>query len=75
MSCIDLIFCTNLNIISKHNVDVSTFDKWNHDIIYGNIKIGVPLPPMYVREVWNYRRTNVENSKKAISNFDWNMLF
>ena len=22
MSCIDLIFCTNLNVISKHSVDV-----------------------------------------------------
>ena len=27
MSCIDLIFCTNINVISKHGVDVSIFDK------------------------------------------------
>ena len=70
MSCIDLIFCTNLNVISKHNVDVSAFDKCHHDIIYGKINNGVNLPPIYVREVWNYRRTNVENSKKAITNFN-----
>ena len=77
MSCIDLIFCNNLNVISKHSVDGSTFDKWNHDIIYvyGNINIAVPLPPIYVCEVWSYRRKNVENSKKAISNFDWNKPF
>ena len=75
MSCIDLIFCTNLNVISKHSVDVSTFDKCHHDIIYGKINNGVNLPPIYVREVWNYRRTNVENSKKAISNFNWNKPF
>ena len=75
MSCIDLIFCTNLNVISKHSVDISTFDKCHHDIIYGKINNGVNLPPIYVREVWNYRRTNVENSKKAISNFNWNKPF
>ena len=75
MSCIDLIFCTNLNLISKHSVDVWTFDKCHHDIIYGKINNGVNLPPIYVREVWNYRRTNVENSKKAISNFNWNKPF
>ena len=75
MSCIDLIFCTNLNVISKHSVDVSTFDKCHHDIIYGKINIGVNLPPIYVREVWDYGRTNVETSKKAKSNFNWNKPF
>ena len=42
MSCIDLIFCTNLNVISKHGVDVTIFDKWHHDIIYGKTNIRVP---------------------------------
>ena len=51
MSCIDLIFCTNLNVISKHDVDVSIFDKCHNDIIYGKINIHVPLPPIYVCEV------------------------
>ena len=31
-----------------------------------------PLPPRYVREVWDYKKANIENIKKAISNFDWN---
>ena len=51
MSCIDLIFCLNLNVISKHGVDVSVFEKCHHDIVYGEINILVPLPPIYVREV------------------------
>ena len=72
MSCIDLIFCTSLNVISKHGVDVTIFDKWHHDIIYGKINIRVPLPPTYVREVW---KANVENIKKAISNLNWNKAF
>ena len=49
LSWVDLILCTNQNVISKHGVNVSIFDKY-HNIIYGNINIRVPLPPMYVRE-------------------------
>ena len=70
MLCIDLTFCTNLNIISKHGVDVTVFDKCHHDIIYGKINIRVPQLPTYVREVWDYRKANVDNIKKAISNFN-----
>ena len=75
MSCIDLIFCTNQSVISKHGVNVSIFDKCHHNIIYGKINIHVPLPPTYVREVWDYEKANIEHIKKAISNFDWNKAF
>ena len=51
MSCIDLIFCTNQDVISKYGVDASIFDKCHHNIIYGKIDIREPLPPKYVREV------------------------
>ena len=75
MSCIDLIFCTNQSVISNHGVDVSIFDKCHHNIIYGKINIRVPLPPTYVREVWDYQKANIKNINKAISNFDWNKAF
>ena len=74
MSCIDLIFCTNQSVISNHGVDVPIFDKC-HQIIYGEINTRVPLPPPYVREVWDYEKANIENIKKEISNFDWNKAF
>ena len=35
----------------------------------------MPLPPTYVRQVWDYEKANIENIKKAISNFDWNKAF
>ena len=61
MSCIDLLFCTNQNTISNYGVDVSVFDKCHHNIIFGKVNIRVPLPPVYIREVWNYSQGNVEN--------------
>ena len=59
MSCIDLIFCTNQNVISNYGVDVSMFKKCHHNIIHGKTDICVPLPPVYVREVWDYNKANV----------------
>ena len=76
MSCIDLIFCTNQKVISNYGVDVSMFKKCRHNIIHGKIDIRVPLPHVYyVREVWDYNKANVENIKKAVSNFNWNRAF
>ena len=51
------------------------FKKCHHNIIHGKIDIHVPLPPAYVREVWDYNKANVENIKKAVSNFNWNRAF
>ena len=48
MSCIDLIFCTNQSAVSNYGVDVAIFDKCHHNIIYVNINIHVPLPPIFV---------------------------
>ena len=71
MSCIDLIFCNNQNLISKYGVDASIFDKCHHNIIYGKIDIRVPLQPKYVREVWDYSKADVQNIKKSIKDFNW----
>ena len=67
MSCIDLIFCTNTNVISKHGVDASIFEKCHHNIIFGKIDIRAPLPPAYVREVRITARPVLKISKKQYS--------
>ena len=64
----DVIFCTNQNGVS--GVDVSLFGKCRHNVVYGKVHIRVPLPPIFVNEVWDYSKTNVENINKAISNFN-----
>ena len=75
MSCIDLIFCTNKNVISNYGLDVSVFKSCQHNIIHGKIGIRAPLQPVYICEVWDYDKANVENIKKAVSNFNWNRAF
>ena len=65
MSCINLMFCTKLNVNSKHSADGSIFDNCHHDNNYGKTNICVPLTPIYVRKVWDYTKANVE---KELSN-------
>ena len=68
-SCIDLIFCNNLNIISNYVVNLSIFEKCHHNIIFEKINIRIPLPPSYVREVWDYRKTNVKSIQKILKKY------
>ena len=37
MSCVDLLFCTNQNTISSYGVDVSIFEKCNHNIFLARL--------------------------------------
>ena len=74
MSCIDLIFCTRQMWFLTQSY-VSIFEKCHCSIIFGKIDLCVPLPPAYVREVWDYSKANAENIKKAISSFNWNKAF
>ena len=65
MSCIDLIFCTKGNVVSKHGVDVSIFEKYDHNITFGKTGIRLPLPLVYVQLVRDYSKANAKNIKKS----------
>ena len=43
--------------------------------IFGKINIRIPLPPSYIREVWDYSKANTKNIQKAVKSFDWNKSF
>ena len=64
MSGIDLISCTNQNVISKYGVDGYIFGKCHHNIIYGKTGICVLLTPKFVREIWDYSKADVQNINK-----------
>ena len=74
-SYIVLIFWTNQNLISKCSVDASLFDKCHHNIIYGKINIRVPLSPVFICEVCNYSKADVQNIQKVMLDFNWRKSF
>ena len=74
-SCIDLIFTSNPSFISASGVELSLYEKCHHNLIYGKINFNVPLPPPYIREVWDYKNAKVENIQQSVSGIDWNFIF
>ena len=69
VSCIDLIFCNNLNIISNYGVELSIFEKCHHNINSGKINIRTSLPPSYVNEFWDFIIANIKSIQKSYSDF------
>ena len=67
---IDLLFYTNQNVISKYGDDDSLFDIHHHNM-YGKINNHVPLPSVFIRELWNYSKADIQNIQKAILDFNW----
>ena len=74
-SCIDLIFAASPNLIRETGVELSIFEKCHHNLIYGIIDFKVPLPPPYLREVWDYKNANVNHIQSAVSSIDWEFSF
>ena len=74
-SFIDLIFTTSSNLISNTGVKLSLFKKCHHSLIYGVIDFEAPLPPSYLREVWDYKNAISSYTQSAVSNTDWEFLF
>ena len=74
-SYIDLIFSSNPSLTKNCGIGHSIYDKCHHNIIYGTLNFKVPLPPPYYREIWVYKKANIQNIQKAISMFDWRSAF
>ena len=68
-------FTISPNLIGNTGVDSSLFDKCHHSLIYGIIDFKVPLPPPYLREIWDYKNANSIYIQSAVSNTDWDFLF
>ena len=69
-SCIDLIFCSNVSFIRNYGIEQSIYEKCHHNITYGTLDFNVPLPPLYYRDIWDYKNSDTESIQKAISNLD-----
>ena len=70
-SCIDLIFCSDLNITSNCGIE-KTNEKCHHDITYRTLDFNVPVPPTYYR---NMQILKKKPFQKAISMFHWQKAF
>ena len=54
---------------------MSLFEKCHHNIVYGKIDFKIPIPPPYMREVWDYKNASARSVKRFVSGIDWDFLF
>ena len=65
-SCINLIFTSNASLITGLGTEKSLYaDSCHHSIIFGKMNLNVPLPPPYIREVWDYSKADKKISKEV----------
>ena len=74
-SCIDLIFCSQSNLITKLGVHSSLHENCHHQIIFAELNLNICYPPPYEREVWYYNKAETDLIKAAISQFEWEKAF
>ena len=64
-SCIDLLFCSQPNLVMESGVHPSLNTSCHHQIIYAKFKLKIYYPLPYEREIWHYEAANTNAIKKC----------
>ena len=75
MSCIDLIFSSQPNLVMSSAIHSSIHQNCDHQIILAKFSLKVHYLPPYEREVWHFKRANTDHIKRAINGFPWERSF
>ena len=70
-SCIDLMFCSQPNLIQNSCTYASLFERCHHQIIFAEINFKVFYPPPYKRKIWDYKNADINKINESISQIDW----
>ena len=70
-SCIDFIFTSQPDLITKSGVHPSLLPNCHHQVIYAKVY----YPPPYEREVWHYKEADTALIRRSIEIFNWDRAF
>ena len=74
-SCIDLIFTDQPNLSVDSGVHASLHPHFHHQIVYSSFNLNISYPPPHQRLVWDYKKTDSKNIRKALDSVNWERLF
>ena len=74
-SCINLIFCSNSDLISNQSVHPSLCGNCHHQLIFGVFHFKIIYPKPYEQLVWDYKKADADMIKRSISMFPWKASF
>ena len=74
-SCIDLIYTDQPNISVNSGVHASLHPNCHHQIVHSSFNLNISYPPSYQRLVWDYKKADSKNIRKALDLVNWERLF
>ena len=63
------------NLITDSGVRSSLYPNCHHQISFAKLNLHIVYPPLYLREIWQYREANTGLSRRAIKEFNWGRAF
>ena len=74
-SCIDLVFTDQPNLAVNSGVHASLHPNCHHQIVHSSFNLNISYPPPYQRLVWDYKKADSNNIRKALDSGNWERLF
>ena len=74
-SFIDLIFTNQPNLSVNSGVHSSLHPNCHHQIVHTSFNLDIYNPPPYQRLIWDYKKADSTNIRKALDSVNWERLF
>ena len=74
-SCIDLIFTNQPNLSVNFGVHSSLQPNCHHQIVHTSFNLNIYYPSPYQRLIWDYKKVDSTNIRKALDSVNWERLF
>ena len=71
VSCIDLIFTNQPNLVIDSGVHLSLHANCHHQIVNCKLNLNIKFPPPYERLVWDYNKADSYKDKKSNEQVHW----
>ena len=75
LSCIDLLFTNQPNMVLNSGVHPSLYEKCHHQIVFAKINLKIDFPPPYERILWDYNKADNTMINQCIQQFNWDIAF
>ena len=72
---VDLVFTDQPNLSVNSGVHVSLHPNCHHQIIHSSSNLSIYYPPPYQRLIWDYKKADSKNTRKALDSVNWERLF
>ena len=69
------MFACQPNLVVESGFQSSLHQNCHHQIVCARFNLKLVFPPPYEREVWHFKKANVEHIRKPINGLKWEKPF